>query len=176
MLRTPAQLFVVRHAHAGIRTHDIDDRLRPLSHTGQAQARLLADLLDYPSGGDIVSSPYVRCVETVEPLAARRRCDVALSDALAEGAAVDAMCRLLRGLPDGSVACTHGDMLTGLAGVLVDVRSGREVPISLDKGVVWVMISDGDTLWLTGQMWAPDAPGIDELGMLSEAGSAPERA
>ncbi len=74
------------------------------------------------------------------------------SDELAEGAGVSSMLRLLRGLPAGSVACTHGDMLTELAGMLVDARMERNAPISLDKGVVWVMTRHGDALWLADQV------------------------
>jgi 8-oxo-dGTP diphosphatase len=152
MVRTRAPLYVVRHADAGIRGHDPHDHLRPLSSSGQARAQFLADLLAHASVGDIVSSPYVRCIETVEPLATRRRCGVVLSDELAEGAGIRAILRLLKGLPDGSVACTHGDVLGQLADVLVDTRREHEVPISLDKGVVWVLSRDGDGLSLVDQM------------------------
>jgi 8-oxo-dGTP diphosphatase len=152
---TQTQLYVVRHADAGIRGHDPDDHLRPLSHSGQAQARTLADLLERASIGVIVSSPYVRCVQTVEPLAARRRGKVALSAALAEGAALGPMLRLLQRLPDGSVACTHGDMLGELAGVFADARYGHVEPISFDKGVVWVLLRNGRGLSLIDQVPAP---------------------
>jgi hypothetical protein len=65
------------------------------------------------------------------------------------------MLRLLQRLPDGSVACTHGDMLGELAGVLTDVRSGHEEPISFDKGVVWVLLRNGRELSLIDQVPAP---------------------
>jgi phosphohistidine phosphatase SixA len=144
MIRTPARLYVVRHAHAGVRGHDPDDHLRRLSPRGRAQARYLADLLEHASVGDIVSGPYARCVVTLEPLAARRRCGIESSDELAEGTGVGVILRLLRRLPDGSVACTLGDVLDEPAEVLVDTRSERHVPISLDKTLVWVVTRDGD--------------------------------
>ncbi len=93
----------------------------------------------------------MRCVQTVEPLAARQRRSVELSDSLAEGASVEAMLHLLRRLPDGSVACTHGDMLGELARV-VDSVDGLVDPISFDKGGVWVLARNGDALSLVEQM------------------------
>lgn len=170
MVRTPARLYVVRHAHAGVRGHDPDDHLRRLSPRGRAQARCLADLLEHVSVGDIVSSPYVRCVETLEPLAARRRCGIESSDEPAEGAGVGAILRLLRRLPDGSVGCTHGDVLDELADVLVDTRSERHVPISLDKAVVWVVTRDGDALSLADQMRAPDDASLLDSAMMAHTG------
>ena len=146
-----ARIHVVRHADAGVRGHGPDDHLRPLSPGGHARADVLADLIELTSASHIVSSPYVRCVQTVEPLAARQHCSVELSDILAEGASVEAMLHLLRRLPDGSVACTHGDMLGELARV-VDSVDGLVGPISFDKGGVWVLARNGDALSLVEQM------------------------
>jgi len=140
---TPTLIHLVRHADAGIREPGADDHLRQLSPAGQARARLLADLLRPSTAGGIVSSPYVRCVQTVEPLATRHRRQVVLSDALAEGATTEALLHLLRRLPHGSVACTHGDMLRGLTRVVgtVDTRGEQ---VTFDKGGVWVLSILGD--------------------------------
>ena len=158
MVRTtpgePALLYLVRHADADIRGPGADDHLRPLSQVGQARAGLLADLLRPSAAGRIVSSPYVRCVQTVEPLATRRRRPVVLSDALAEGASIDEILRLLRHLPGGSVACTHGDVLGELARGL-DTVDDRVGSISFDKGGFWVVLRDGDGLSLIEQWRAP---------------------
>ena len=64
-------LLLVRHAVA-VSKHDwpSDDRLRPLNDKGFAQARALVDVLAGHRIEVIVSSPAVRCVQTVEPLAA----------------------------------------------------------------------------------------------------------
>ncbi|MGB9347139.1 MAG: phosphoglycerate mutase family protein [Ilumatobacteraceae bacterium] len=146
-----SRIYVVRHADAGVRGHGPDEHLRPLSPGGHARAEVLAELLELTSASRIVSSPYVRCVQTVEPLSARQRRSVELSDSLAEGASVEAMLHLLRRLPDGSVACTHGDMLGELARV-VDSVDGLVGPISFDKGGVWVLARNGDALSLVEQM------------------------
>ena len=146
-----ARIYVIRHADAGVRGHGPDDYLRPLSPGGHERAEVLADLLELTSASHIVSSPSVRCVQTVEPLAARQHRSVELSDTLAEGASVEAMVHLLRRLPDGSVTCTHGDTLGELARV-VDSVDGLGGPISFDKGGVWVLARNGDALSLVEQM------------------------
>jgi len=148
-------LYVVRHADAGVRRAIEDDHLRPLNPSGRARAAVLADLLEPVAVGDIVSSPYSRCVETVQPLAERRGRTVALDDALAEGASIDAVLGLLHRLPDGSVACTHGDLLGHLSDVVVDARPDRERPIFSDKGGVWVVSRHDGSLLLADEIRAP---------------------
>jgi 8-oxo-dGTP diphosphatase len=59
----------------------------------------------------VVSSPYVRCVQTVEPLAAELGLEVELDDRLKEGAGASAAGLLSE---DGVVCCTHGDIVEAL--------------------------------------------------------------
>ena len=65
--------YLVRHAHAGDKHAWVGpDRLRPLSEPGRREAHgLLVQLRPYPIAR-ILSSPTVRCLQTVEPLAQRR--------------------------------------------------------------------------------------------------------
>jgi hypothetical protein len=81
-----------------------------------------------------------------------------LSDLLAEGAEIAAMLHLLRSLPDGSVVCTHGDMLTELASELEDVRPRSGTPIQFDKGVVWVLSRENLTLSLVDEIGPSTGP------------------
>ena len=70
-------LVLVRHASAGDRHEwDGDDRLRPLDKKGRKQAARLLDVLADVTVRRIVSSPYLRCVQTVEPLARARGLEV----------------------------------------------------------------------------------------------------
>jgi Histidine phosphatase superfamily (branch 1) len=62
-----------------------DDRLRPLDKRGRAQALALVEALERYAIERILSSPYVRCVQTVEPLAEARELAIELSDHLGEG-------------------------------------------------------------------------------------------
>jgi phosphohistidine phosphatase SixA len=61
----------------------------------------------------VVSSPYLRCVQTVEPLADFLGVPVEHDVRLAEGAG-DAGLELLS--EQGMVACTHGDVVEELLG------------------------------------------------------------
>jgi broad specificity phosphatase PhoE len=105
---------LLRHASAGHRTRsDGHDLSRPLDARGRRQAEELVEILRELGVRRVVSSPYVRCVETVEPLAAALGVPVEQDDRLAEGAGGSAL-GLLR--EDGVVWCTHGDVVEELIG------------------------------------------------------------
>jgi 8-oxo-dGTP diphosphatase len=110
-------VYLVRHARAGHRAEwQGDDRPRPLDERGRRQAQALVDQLSDRAFDRILSSPYVRCVETVVPLAEARGLPVEADEALAEGAGVDAALRLLRGAEEAVVTCVHGDVAEELLG------------------------------------------------------------
>lgn len=122
-------LLLVRHGSAGDREQwSGDDRLRPLDERGRRQAEGLVELLAEFEVTRVVSSPYVRCVETVRPLAAARGLAVEEREELAEGAG-DAAVRFIASLRPGAVACTHGDV--------VEAAVGAGQPKK--KGSVWVL-------------------------------------
>jgi broad specificity phosphatase PhoE len=105
---------LLRHASAGDREHwDGPDLLRPLDKRGRRQAAELVELLRPFGLRRVVSSPYTRCVETVEPLAAALGLPVEEDDRLAEGAAPGAEALLQE---DGVLACTHGDVVSDVLG------------------------------------------------------------
>jgi 2,3-bisphosphoglycerate-dependent phosphoglycerate mutase len=65
------RLLLVRHATSvPPRPGGPDEASRPLSHRGLAEAARLTELLAPLRPDRIVSSPYLRAVQTVEPLAA----------------------------------------------------------------------------------------------------------
>lgn len=139
-------LYVVRHAKAGNRGEwEGPDSLRPLSRKGHKQAERLADQLADRGIKRVASSPYVRCVETVQPLAARLGVTVETDDALAEGARTEDIVRLARELmPENAVVCTHGDMGPALIEALRR-SDGLAVPrhFQFAKGSTWVLEPDG---------------------------------
>jgi 8-oxo-dGTP diphosphatase len=138
-------VYLFRHAKAGDRdTWRDDDRLRPLSGRGHLQARMLVDLLRDATFDRILSSPFVRCMESVVPIAGSRGLPVEPVDELAEGAPLDAALALVRKhAVAGALMCTHGDVVPMLldyyASVGVDVAAEREWP----KGCVWTLETDG---------------------------------
>jgi phosphohistidine phosphatase SixA len=117
---------LVRHASAGRRERwSGDDGLRPLDERGRKQARgLVAALL--PLGIDrVCSSPYVRCVQTVEPLAVALGVEVEEREELAEGASRNVVLGLLNEHEGATPAfCTHGDVVELLLGPELGLEKG----------------------------------------------------
>ncbi len=111
-------VYLVRHARAGHRETwaGKDDTLRPLEERGQRQAEALVAQLAERDFSRVLSSPYLRCVQSVEPLAEARGLQVEAVDALAEGAGEAAALELFRGLDAPAVACVHGDLAQMLLG------------------------------------------------------------
>ena len=112
------EFILVRHASAGRREDWAgSDRLRPLDNRGRRQAvGLIAALAGYPVER-ILSSPYVRCTETVLPLAAQRALAIEDRLELAEGASRESALALVGEVEGpGLVVCTHGDVVEELLG------------------------------------------------------------
>lgn len=120
-----ATALLVRHGTAGNRRDwEGDDRLRPLDGQGRRQAGGLADRLAHYPVRHLLSSPYLRCVQTVEPLAERLGLPVRRAEELAEGAAAGDVERLVRGLDGLAVLCTHGDVIEQIIGPDAPNRKG----------------------------------------------------
>jgi phosphohistidine phosphatase SixA len=130
-------VLLVRHAEAGDRHRwDGPDEERPLSEEGRAQAEALAGALSGYDIDRVLSSPYLRCTQTVAPLAAARDLRVGSSSDLAEGSGRLAQ-ELVQGLLDReahTVLCTHGDVVEDVLDGL-GVRRGAET----EKGATWVL-------------------------------------
>jgi 8-oxo-(d)GTP phosphatase len=124
-LRQP--LLVNRHASAGDAAdwggHDSD---RPLDARGRRQAEALVDQLAPFPIRRIVSSPFVRCVDTVQPLARACGLEVERSDDLAEGADPEHVRGLLLELGDEALVCMHRPELQPLFG---KVKKGATVAV-----------------------------------------------
>jgi len=138
-------IYLVRHAKAGDRdSWTGHDRLRPLTPAGHLQAVALLDVLDDARFARIVSSPYVRCLETVVPLAGRHYLPIQPHDALAEGAALDEVIKLVdECAPTGAVLCSHGDVIPDLIGHLAATTAVELVePLRCAKGSTWVLDTD----------------------------------
>jgi phosphohistidine phosphatase SixA len=107
---------IVRHACAGDKRRWAgNDRERPLDATGRRQAGALADLLGGQRVGRIVSSPALRCVQSVEPLAHRLGLAVEQDAAIArDGDPTDLRSLALALGEDDAVICTHGELMRPL--------------------------------------------------------------
>lgn len=133
-------VVLVRHAKAGDReAWQEDDRLRPLSRKGRVQAEALVGVLaDHPVDR-VLSSPSVRCVQTVRPLALQRSMVIEEHASLAEGASVGDALELVRGSGGSVVACSHGDVIPALVMALADRGVAMCDPPVWKKGSVWVL-------------------------------------
>ena len=122
-------LLVVRHTSAGDREHWTgDDRLRPLDPRGERGATRLPELLEGRLVRAIVSSPYVRCVQTVEPLARELVLETQIAEELSEERQhIDGLALMRRLFDEDAVVCVHG----GAADVL-----GVSAPFH--KGTIWL--------------------------------------
>ena len=149
-------LYLVRHAKAGSR-HEFkgDDRLRPLSGTGRHQAKALVKRLVGEDVKKLISSPYLRCIQTLLPTAKAIGAKVETDERLAEGRSFVDVLDMLDSLPDGTALCSHGDVIPDTMAALE--RRGCEftTPIEWRKGSVWVLHRDANGEIVTAQAWPP---------------------
>jgi 8-oxo-(d)GTP phosphatase len=136
-----------------------DDLLRPLTESGQAQAAALSGLLGCFAPSRVISSPALRCLDTVRPYAASLGATVEQEPAFAVGTGQAAgqaeqrgeasrrMAELIgQGLP--TVVCGHrenlGILLDAAIGWLGGQRPGDDW--SPPKGGFWVLHQAGGRL------------------------------
>lgn len=111
-------ILLVRHASAGDRYEwEGDDRSRPLDERGLRQVDELVELLEQFEVTRLLSSPALRCIQTVEPFARARGLDIEVRDELSEERQevdgpllVDAL-----GDADAALSC-HGGLSEAICG------------------------------------------------------------
>jgi 8-oxo-dGTP diphosphatase len=148
-------IYLVRHAKAGERrVWDGDDEARPLSKHGWKQSDAIAKRLAAKGATTLYSSPYVRCMQTLEPLGKRLGVEVQPDRRLYEGEPFEPVLDLLGEVATGAVLCSHGDIVPDVITALA--RRGMEVQTSPDwrKGTIWVLKRKGDRI-TKGRVWPP---------------------
>jgi phosphohistidine phosphatase SixA len=136
-------IYVIRHAKAGDRERWTGpDELRPLTDAGWRQANGLVERLAGRPLTRILSSPYVRCVQTMEPLADEREIPVEAISELGEGMAFDLLEKVAVGASASGPAAlsVHGDVLRALVDDLRErgVLSGNGRG-DVRKGCIWIV-------------------------------------
>ena len=156
-----SEILLIRHAVAGDRSRwDGADPLRPLTDEGRRQARSLADLFAGRPLAHLLSSPYVRCVQTLQPLAAARGLAIETSDDLAEGRPWELVEKLALELAvDGPGAmCVHGDVMEALIEDLGERGIALERPReAFAKGTTWILGVREGSIVSAHHVAAPDS-------------------
>jgi 8-oxo-dGTP diphosphatase len=149
---TPVPVYLVRHVMAGDRRrwrHEPDE-LRPISRNGLKQAKKLAATLAPLGLTRLVSSPYLRCTQTLQPLGAMLDLDILVASELAEEepiAGVEAW--IMAVASDGpGVLCSHGDPMIPLVESLIarGVPIGGDGTVAFRKGGTWRLDVLGGTI------------------------------
>ena len=149
-------LYLVRHGKAGSRQgFSGDDRLRPLSPSGRRQADLLAIRFAALGVTTLVSSPYVRCIQTLQPTAKAIGATVETDVALGEGRSFVGVLDLMTALADASVVCSHGDVIPETIDALARRGCVFLSPPEWRKASVWVLERNNDGEFVTAEPWPP---------------------
>jgi len=132
--------YLVRHAHAGSQKRwPGPDHDRPLSVRGERQAIGLLARFNGEPVARILSSPTLRCRETVVPLSRERAVPIELLDALDVHAPVEVLLELLADPSTrDAVLCGHGEQIGRLLRLLADA-AGADGPLPREKGATWVL-------------------------------------
>jgi 8-oxo-dGTP diphosphatase len=143
-------VLLVRHGHAGTkRQWRGDDSFRPLDAQGFAEAEELVVALGPFNPVRVLSSPYLRCVQTVTPLADSLGLRIERSQCLVPeaGAAATTLSREVAADGNGAgavVLCTHGEVIHEMQARLAGDGVASFGPTSLrEKGSVWVLDRQG---------------------------------
>lgn len=159
---------------------------RPLTEAGSRQAAFMASHLGSGPVNAIISSPALRCTQSLEPLAAATGLSVEimpgfkdthgyrapegwgtgdtpapspLGGAQSAGSAYAAFRSLVERYPDGRVVlCSYGDIVPALLAFLSGLY-GSEMPArNNDKGAVFTVTLDGEALTLQTNAPPPAFP------------------
>lgn len=136
-------LIVLRHGKAVPRSERIDDLERPLTSSGTARATDLVAQLDAYGVRRVVSSPAVRCAQTVEPYAQSISTFLEIDDRLSEDTRHGQVRRSIDGLLDHKkpvVLCSHRPTLPwifdAIGSDVEELAPGQAIVVHHRGGVV----------------------------------------
>lgn len=137
--------------------------MRPLSEAGRAQAQQLAAALRDAGAKRLVSSPALRCRQTLAPLALATGLPVEIDERLDERRDAAKAPEALAALRSDAVLCTHGDHVAAL---LAHLRSEGAAELDdearCEKASVWTLERHGAGPWRA--RYAPPPPAADREG------------
>ena len=154
-------VYLVRHANAGNRYEWTGLELeRPLTRSGRRQADAIAQRLRTERVTRLLSSPYLRCRQTLEPLATALDLPIEITPELAEGLDFNAVVELLERLPEQSVLCSHGDVIPAVVRALQWRGLVLDGPTDTRKAAIWVLERVGRDCWARASVIAPPKTGL----------------
>jgi 8-oxo-(d)GTP phosphatase len=135
-------VHLIRHAKAKNRLEWTEpDEARPLTKRGRREAEGLAERLRSEPLERLVSSPSLRCVQTLEPLALAVDLPIETTELLSEGSdaagVVDLLLTLARNEP--IACCTHGDVLFDVVRSVAMAGVALEGPYDVPVASAWVL-------------------------------------
>lgn len=149
-------IFVVRHAKAGERRlWNGDDVDRPLSKKGWKQSEMVGRRLGAMKPAQLLSSPYIRCVQTLEPLGKIVDAPVEVDQRLCEDEPFEPVLDLLREVPIRSVLSTHGDIIPATMQALMRRGMKLNSPADWRKASVWVLKRNKKGDIVRANVWPP---------------------
>jgi 8-oxo-dGTP diphosphatase len=132
--------------------------VRPLTPVGLSQSTIIAERLFAQQPSVLLSSPYVRCVQTLEPLAEMAGLEIVIDERLTEESPLEKSLAVLEDVPDNAVLCSHGDVIPDLVNGLI--RRGMEVDASMRsprKGSI-IVLHHMNKLFTHAEYW--DRPAV----------------
>jgi 8-oxo-dGTP diphosphatase len=143
------RLILIRHAHRDTEDHYLDNGL---SEKGHAQVkRVVRFSRDRKLEGAVfLSSPKIRCLETIAPVAEAFESKVMIEPALGEGASMSDLTAFLDQWKysgaEVTVVCSHGDVIPmivdQLTGGLISIKKAGWCEVELvgrDSYLTWLV-------------------------------------
>jgi broad specificity phosphatase PhoE len=142
------KLYLVRHADAGHRGHgSAPDEERELTDRGWRQAEGLCTALAGLEITRLLTSPFARCVQTLEPLGKVLGLPVEADDRLAERAgAAGALAVAAEVRGTDAVLCSHGDVIPEVLDHLLAQGTKLKGELRWQKASTWILTWDGKRL------------------------------
>jgi 8-oxo-dGTP diphosphatase len=138
-------VHLIRHAKAKNRLEWTEpDDVRPLTKRGRREALAIAERLQQDPPDRLVSSPYARCIQTLEPLALALDLSIETTNVLAEGAGGATALELVLSLSgDSRVACcTHGDVVYEVVSHVAASGVPLDGPLEAPVASAWILEVD----------------------------------
>ncbi|WP_332643847.1 NUDIX hydrolase [Aeromicrobium sp.] len=139
-------LVVQRHGKAAARSEAVEDLERPLTTVGASQAKALTPVLAAYGVGRVISSPALRCAQTVEPYAHSISTFIEIDDRISEGTTFGQVQRSMAAMLDRKrpvVLCTHRPTLPWIFEAIgtesYDLAPGEGIVVHHRKGTVFAV-------------------------------------